>query len=155
MSKRILVVEDQPDNRQIIRDMLAPTDYEISEVEDGQQALEAIAKQQPDLILTPSTLRSPVSIHLMRYAAKPTGFARSIANMGFKPDGDSCVKITCPAGQVVGDDNTCEKQAPKRAEGSITREPERAPAAAPKKQQCFTVDRTVMTGSAAMREACQ
>ncbi|MGC2077779.1 MAG: hypothetical protein WA728_17465 [Xanthobacteraceae bacterium] len=39
MSKRILVVEDQPDNRQIIRDMLAPTDYEITEVEDGQQAL--------------------------------------------------------------------------------------------------------------------
>jgi hypothetical protein len=31
MSKRILVVEDQPDNRQIIRDMLAPTDYEITE----------------------------------------------------------------------------------------------------------------------------
>jgi CheY-like chemotaxis protein len=25
MSKRILVVEDQPDNRQIIRDMLGPT----------------------------------------------------------------------------------------------------------------------------------
>jgi CheY-like chemotaxis protein len=34
MSKRILVVEDQPDNRQIIRDMLAPTDYEITEAED-------------------------------------------------------------------------------------------------------------------------
>jgi len=31
MSKRILVVEDQPDNRQIIRDMLASTDYEITE----------------------------------------------------------------------------------------------------------------------------
>ena len=51
MSKRILVVEDQPDNRQIIRDMLAPTDYEITEVEDGAQALQAIAKQRPDLIL--------------------------------------------------------------------------------------------------------
>ena len=51
MSKRILVVEDQPDNRQIIRDMLAPTDYQITEAEDGQQALEAIAKQRPDLIL--------------------------------------------------------------------------------------------------------
>ena len=50
MSKRILVVEDQPDNRQIIRDMLAPTDYEIIEVEDGEQALAAIAKQRPDLI---------------------------------------------------------------------------------------------------------
>ena len=51
MSKRILVVEDQPDNRQMIRDMLAPTDYEITEVEDGEQALAAIAKQRPDLIL--------------------------------------------------------------------------------------------------------
>ncbi len=51
MSKRILVVEDQPDNRQIIRDMLAPTDYEITEVENGEEALAAIAKQQPDLIL--------------------------------------------------------------------------------------------------------
>ena len=51
MSKRILVVEDQADTRQIIRDMLAPTDYEITEAENGEQALAAIAKQRPDLIL--------------------------------------------------------------------------------------------------------
>ncbi len=47
MSKRILVVEDQPDNRRIIRDMLAPTDYEITEAEDGQQALEVIGSSGP------------------------------------------------------------------------------------------------------------
>jgi two-component system cell cycle response regulator DivK len=51
MSKRILVVEDQEDNRQIIRDMLAPTDYDVIEAENGQEALAAIAKQRPDLIL--------------------------------------------------------------------------------------------------------
>ena len=51
MSKRILVVEDQQDNRQIIRDMLAGTDYEIIEAENGEQALAAIAKVRPDLIL--------------------------------------------------------------------------------------------------------
>jgi two-component system, cell cycle response regulator DivK len=51
MSKRILVVEDQPDNRQIIRDMLARSDYEIAEAENGEEALAAIAKQRPDLIL--------------------------------------------------------------------------------------------------------
>jgi two-component system cell cycle response regulator DivK len=51
MSKRILVVEDQPDNRQIIRDMLSPTDYKITEAENGEEALAAIAKQRPDLIL--------------------------------------------------------------------------------------------------------
>jgi two-component system, cell cycle response regulator DivK len=51
MSMRILVVEDQADNRQIIRDMLALTDYEITEAEDGEQALAAVAKARPDLIL--------------------------------------------------------------------------------------------------------
>jgi two-component system cell cycle response regulator DivK len=51
MSKRILVVEDHADNRQIIRDMLAPTGYEITEAENGEEALAAIAKQRPDLIL--------------------------------------------------------------------------------------------------------
>ncbi len=50
MSKRILVVEDQEDNRQIIRDMLSATDYEITEAENGEQALAAVTKQRPDLI---------------------------------------------------------------------------------------------------------
>jgi len=51
VSKRILIVEDQADNRQIIRDMLGTTDYEITEAENGEQALVAIAKERPDLIL--------------------------------------------------------------------------------------------------------
>ena len=51
MTKRILVVEDQKDDREIIRDTLAGTDYEITEVENGEQALAAVAKQSPDLIL--------------------------------------------------------------------------------------------------------
>lgn len=51
MTKRILVVEDQEDNRQIIRDMLAATDYLITEAVNGEEALAAVAKQRPDLIL--------------------------------------------------------------------------------------------------------
>jgi len=51
MTKRILVVEDQVDNRQILRDLLASADYEITEAENGEEALAAVAKQRPDLIL--------------------------------------------------------------------------------------------------------
>ncbi len=51
MTKRILVVEDQEDNRQIIRDMLSATDYQITEAENGEEALAAVAKLRPDLIL--------------------------------------------------------------------------------------------------------
>jgi two-component system cell cycle response regulator DivK len=45
------VVEDQEDNRQIIRDMLSATDYQITEAQNGEEALAAVAKQRPDLIL--------------------------------------------------------------------------------------------------------
>ena len=51
MTKRILVVEDQEDNRQILRDLLGSTDYEIIEAGDGEEALAAVAAQRPDLIL--------------------------------------------------------------------------------------------------------
>ena len=51
MTKRILVVEDQEDNRQILRDLLASAGYEMIEAENGEEALAAVAKQRPDLIL--------------------------------------------------------------------------------------------------------
>jgi two-component system cell cycle response regulator DivK len=51
VSKRILVVEDQEDNRRILRDLLTSADYEMTEAENGEQALEAVKKQRPDLIL--------------------------------------------------------------------------------------------------------
>ena len=51
MSKRILVVDDEADSRRILRDLLASTDYEMTEAVNGEQALAAVAKQRPDLIL--------------------------------------------------------------------------------------------------------
>jgi two-component system, cell cycle response regulator DivK len=51
MNKRILVVEDQEDNRQILRDLLGNAGYEMIEAEDGEQALAQAAKHRPDLIL--------------------------------------------------------------------------------------------------------
>jgi two-component system cell cycle response regulator DivK len=51
MSKRILVVEDQQDNRQILRDLLTSADFEVIEAEDGEAGLAAAAAHKPDLIL--------------------------------------------------------------------------------------------------------
>jgi two-component system cell cycle response regulator DivK len=51
MSKKILVVEDQEDNRQILRDLLSSAGYDMSEAENGEEALVAVAKERPDLIL--------------------------------------------------------------------------------------------------------
>jgi two-component system cell cycle response regulator DivK len=51
VTKRILIVEDHEDARRILRDMLEITDYELVEAENGEQALAAVARQRPDLIL--------------------------------------------------------------------------------------------------------
>jgi|SRR6201987_3713320 two-component system, cell cycle response regulator DivK len=51
MSKCILVVEDQEDNRRILRDLLGNAGYELIEVESGEDALAAVMTRRPDLIL--------------------------------------------------------------------------------------------------------
>lgn len=51
MGKLILVVEDQEDNRRILRDLLTSADYELIEAENGEEALAATARDRPDLIL--------------------------------------------------------------------------------------------------------
>jgi two-component system cell cycle response regulator DivK len=39
MSKRILVVEDQEDNRRILRDLLTSTGYEVIEAVTGEEGV--------------------------------------------------------------------------------------------------------------------
>jgi len=51
MSQRILVIEDQEDNRQILRDLLTSANFEVIEAEDGEAGLAAAAAHRPDLIL--------------------------------------------------------------------------------------------------------
>jgi two-component system cell cycle response regulator DivK len=51
MRKRILVVEDQADNRQILHDLLTSVGYEVIEADNGEEALTVAATERPDLIL--------------------------------------------------------------------------------------------------------
>ena len=51
MTKRILVVEDQEDNMQILRDLLSSVGYQIIEARDGEEGVRAASAESPDLIL--------------------------------------------------------------------------------------------------------
>jgi two-component system, cell cycle response regulator DivK len=51
MGKRILVIEDTEDNRQIIRDLLTSFDYELVEAVDGAEGVAMAKDHHPDLIL--------------------------------------------------------------------------------------------------------
>jgi two-component system cell cycle response regulator DivK len=51
MKKRILVVEDQEDNRQILRDLLTKAGFDMIEAENGEDAVALAQASRPDLIL--------------------------------------------------------------------------------------------------------
>jgi two-component system, cell cycle response regulator DivK len=51
MSKRILIVEDQEDNRTILRDLLGKAGYDIIEAVNGEDGVALALAKRPDLIL--------------------------------------------------------------------------------------------------------
>ncbi|OGX40005.1 MAG: hypothetical protein A2984_00855 [Omnitrophica WOR_2 bacterium RIFCSPLOWO2_01_FULL_41_12] len=51
MSIKILVVDDDPDIRDILKITLAEENYEVLEAQDGEEALKSIMTKSPDLVL--------------------------------------------------------------------------------------------------------
>ena len=51
MAKRILVVEDQEDNRTILRDLLTAAEFEYLEATNGAEGVDTAERERPDLIL--------------------------------------------------------------------------------------------------------
>ena len=51
MTKRVLSIEDQEDNRRIVRDLLTSVGYEVIEAVSGDEGVTMAEKSRPDLIL--------------------------------------------------------------------------------------------------------
>lgn len=56
--RKILIVDDMPQNRAVLTDMLGSLGFETVEAEDGREGLEQLAAERPDLILM--DVRMPV-----------------------------------------------------------------------------------------------
>ena len=51
MSRRILYIEDNPENRMLMRRVLMAEGYQIDEAVDGQSGMQKAAESPPDLVL--------------------------------------------------------------------------------------------------------
>ena len=51
MNRLILVIEDQEDNRRIMRDLFTSAGYEVIEAINGEEGITSAEAQHPDLIL--------------------------------------------------------------------------------------------------------
>jgi two-component system, cell cycle response regulator DivK len=57
--KRILIVEDQPTSRELLRTVLEKLGHEVYESKNGLEALKAIQGEKPDLILLDLQIPAP------------------------------------------------------------------------------------------------
>ncbi|MFA6560352.1 MAG: response regulator [Verrucomicrobiia bacterium] len=63
--KKIAIVEDNPDNRLLVRAILGER-YEVAEYENGMDACEGLRKQNPDLVLLDISLPDMDGMEVLR-----------------------------------------------------------------------------------------
>ena len=71
--KKILIVEDEPDFRVALRMRLEANGYDIIEADDGMKGLDAVRRQNPDLIILDVMLPKMNGFklaRLLKYSAK-------------------------------------------------------------------------------------
>ena len=91
-SKRILVVDDEPDVRLYLARLFQDNGYETSAAADGVEALEMVRKQRPDLITLDLSMPNKSGVGFYReiksaseYGNIPVVFVTAVAG----PGGDS------------------------------------------------------------------
>lgn len=64
MSRKILVIDDEPQARTLIRDTLADAGYEVLEARDGQEGEQMLSNQKPDLVCLDILLSEETGVKL-------------------------------------------------------------------------------------------
>ncbi len=64
--KRILIADDQPSVRELLRDMLEVEGFEVLESEDGPTTLAAVSGSQPDLIILDHMMPGITGLDVLR-----------------------------------------------------------------------------------------
>lgn len=64
--KIILVIDDEPDIRDLLKDFLEDNDFFVQAVDDGAEALEFMEKETPDIVITDLLLPGEHGIDLIK-----------------------------------------------------------------------------------------
>jgi two-component system, cell cycle response regulator DivK len=51
MNRKVLIADDDWDNRMIVKEILEISGFEVLEAKDGAEAIDMVAKEHPDLLL--------------------------------------------------------------------------------------------------------
>jgi CheY-like chemotaxis protein len=76
-ARKILVVEDDEDQRELMRRTLARQGYDVTAAADGIEAYELALSLRPDLIITDVYMPAADGAHLVRRVRDTEGLART------------------------------------------------------------------------------
>lgn len=79
---KILVVDDEPDIRRLLRTWLEAERYEVFEAKDGAQAFELYKQVEPDLVITDIYMPNKDGLGLIRKLRSANSRAKMIAMTG-------------------------------------------------------------------------
>ncbi len=81
--KKILLVDDDPAVRTMLKDAFEFLGYEVLEAEDGEQGLEIFVSNNPDLVISDIYMPRMNGLHLLRNIRRKNFHARIILMTGF------------------------------------------------------------------------
>ena len=101
MAKKILIVEDNPQNMKIVLMILRPHGYTLLEAADGNEALEIAASNKPDLILMDMQLPKVSGLEVIRRLRQMPAFSHipiiAVTAYAMKGDDERIIEAGCDA----------------------------------------------------------
>jgi signal transduction histidine kinase/CheY-like chemotaxis protein len=98
-ARKILVVDDKVDNRSVIVSLLSPLGFILSEARDGQQGLEMIQAQSPDLVISDLSMPRLSGLQMIEQLQQQQSQIPVIISSAkvFEVDRSSCMKAGAAA----------------------------------------------------------
>jgi len=79
MKRRILVVDDEPQIRSMLRTWLTRSDYDVSEASDGKQAIEMLRKESFDVVIADILMPEKDGLEVIMYLQRESPMTRCVA----------------------------------------------------------------------------
>ncbi len=110
----VLVIDDEPQMRSMIRRILSAAQYIVTEAQDGRDGLECLVKCQPSIVITDIYMPNMEGIETIREIRRRDPATKIVVMSGGGSSGDMYLK----AAQAFGADVVLQK--PFRAEELLT-----------------------------------
>jgi two-component system response regulator ResD len=79
MQRRILVVDDEPQIRSMLRTWLTRSGYEVSEAGDGKQAIDMLRKESFDVVIADILMPEKDGLEVIMYLQRESPMTRCVA----------------------------------------------------------------------------